>query len=172
MLKITHLLWKALSLFVFWFVVSPAFAFRCPEHVAYYHFLVAQEALRQGDFAQSAKELKKVLACDRKALFPRKELLKLYGQLRRYQEAVEEAQKILKQTPRDSETRLILAKLYMAQGRPARAIQTLESLLEDDPSFEEALSFLTMIYLREKKLDQAIATLERLVQKNPGISGL
>lgn len=170
--KTTRLLWKALSLLVFCFLVTPSWAFRCPKYVAYYHFLIAEEVLKEGHLEQGAKELRRVLSCDPKAVFPRKELLKVYAQLGRYQEAIDMAQEVLKRAPKDSETRFILGKLYIAQGRPARAIQTLEALLEDNPSYEEALSVLAMIYMRQKKLDQAIATIERLAKKKPEVPTL
>ncbi len=159
--------WKVLSLLLILFWASPGWGFYCPKAVAYYHFLVGETLLQQGDLRAGAKELARVVSCDPEAVFPRKELLKVYAQQGRYDQAIKQAQEVLKRRPKDEETRFILAKLYLAQGRTARAIETLESLLEDDPGHAEALQVLAMVYLRQKNVDQALKTIKRLLKKRP-----
>ncbi len=139
----------------------------CSRGESYFHFLVAEYLLAQGRLVEARKELEKTVKCDRKALFPRKELMKVYAEGGSYEKAISLAKEILKDAPDDKEVLFILAKLYWAQKRYARAIETLEVLLEKYPDYEEALSVLASIYLQKKDLQGAIDTLERLAAKNP-----
>ena len=158
-------LWGLFSLLL----ISHTLARKCPKAEIYYHFLMAEEKIDQNQLKSAAKDLERVIACDPKAVYPRKELMKIYAQEGKYQKAITLAQEILKHAPKDKETRFILGKLYLAQGRPARAAETLENLLEEDPSYEEALSLLTMIYLHQKKIDQALEVIERLRVQHPKV---
>ncbi len=172
MQKIIPWLWKALSISFLIFWALPAWGFLCPRSVAYYHFLVGETLLNKGDLERGAEELEKTLNCDPEALFPRRELVKVYAQLGKYQRAINLAQEVLRVDPKDSKIRFILAKLYLAQGRKARAIETLETLLEKDPDNLEALQVLAMIYMQEKRLDQAIDKIKSLLKKRPKVASL
>jgi len=86
--------WKVLSLLLILFWASPGWGFYCPKAVAYYHFLVGETLLQQGDLRAGARELVRVVSCDPEAIFPRKELLKIYAQQGRYDQAIEQAQEV------------------------------------------------------------------------------
>lgn len=155
-----------LGLFFLLAASSSALA-RCRPQENYYHFLVAEYLISKGNYSQAKKHLERVVRCDPQALFPRKELMRLYAETGAYDKAITLARKILSLSPDDKETLFLLAKIYWSQKRYARAIETLETLLEKYPDYAEALSVLATIYLHRNDLDGAIATLERLYQKNP-----
>ncbi len=173
--KITPWLLKPLSLFVLLvlFLGWPSSGYsRCTAAENYYHFLVAEYLLGQGQLSQAKQHLEKVVRCDPKAIFPKKELMKVYAETGAYDKAIKLAREILALSPDDKETLFILAKLYWMQKRLARAVETLETLLEKYPDYEEALSVLAAIYLQKNDVDGAIAALERLAKKenkNPAL---
>ncbi len=158
---------KLLSPLVFLFFFQASGFAGCSRAESYFHFLAAEYLLTQGRLFEAQRELQKTIRCDKEALYPRKELLKVYAETGQYDQAVSLAQEILKKNPADKEALFILAKLYWAQKRYVRAIETLESLLEKYPDYEEALSILANLYLQKKDLEGAIKTLERLAAKEP-----
>ncbi len=155
-----------LGIFFPLFFVSVASS-SCRPAENYYHFLVAEYLISKEKVAEAQKHLEKVVKCDKRAIFPKKELMRVYANKGDYEKALALAKEILKLAPDDKETLFIMAKLYWAQKRPARAIQTLEHLLEKYPDYEEAWSVLATIYLQKNNLEEAIAALEKLAQKNP-----
>ncbi len=159
--------------------VSPS-----PRAEAYYNFAMGHlfeqqyEATNQPALATQAIEAyKKAYALDPKSPVIGERLAEIYWKTNRVNEAVSEAQELLKRDPNDLQTRRLLGRIYLrmlgeqtssAQSETAgRAIEQYREVYRLDPSDSESALWLARLYRLRNEHDQAEDVLRSLLMQDP-----
>ncbi len=157
-----------------------------PDHAAaYYHFMLAQRykdlagMYNSSDYVQRAiSEYKKAIGDDPESLFLRVQLAELYWRVSRIQDAISEAQSVLKVNPNDVDAYRLLAHIYLStlggsnSGAPSRdmlqkTITEFEAVYRLDPSDVESALMLGRLYRANNEPQKAEAVFEKVLSENP-----
>lgn len=94
------------------------------------------------------------------------ELMRIYAGERRYTEAEQTADKILKLDPQWAEAHIMLGKIYLDTDRPLDAVNHLEIALELDPEQTNLIFLLADALEKTGDIQRAIASLEELTESD------
>ena len=95
-------------------------------------------------------------------------LAELYVKLKRYGEAEELYETLLKKSTENAEYGVELAAIYLFDEKPDRALDTYNKVERELGLNEEIIHQKQRIYLKQNKIDKAIAEAEKLVGLDPG----
>jgi tetratricopeptide (TPR) repeat protein len=155
-----------------------------PRAEAYYEYTLGHlyeqkyESTNDSDYAtQAIDAYKKAYALDPKSPVIGERLAEMYWKAQRVNEAVKEAQEILKQNPNDVQTRRLLGRIYLrslgdltssAQSDMAdRAIEQYKEVFRLDPSDTESALWLSRLYRLRNENDKAEDVLRSLMKQDP-----
>jgi Flp pilus assembly protein TadD len=155
-----------------------------PRAEAYYNYAMGHlfeqqyETTNQPEFAtQAIDAYKKAYALDPKSPVIGERLAEMYWKAQRVNEAVSEAQELLKRDPNDLQTRRLLGRIYLrrlgdqsssAQSETAaRAIEQYKEVYRLDPSDSESALWLARLYRLRNEHDKAEDVLRTLLKQDP-----
>jgi tetratricopeptide (TPR) repeat protein len=153
---------------------------------AYYHYMLARRyrelagIYNRSEFVDRAvSEYKLAMDADPSSLFLRTELAELYWRVGRSDEAVQEAEAVLKINPDNADAHKLLGHLYLrnlSQAQPdkaakdslAKAIEHFEALAKIDPSDADSYVILGRLYKLNNQGDKAEDAFKKVLQGDPG----
>ena len=155
-----------------------------PRAEAYYNYAMGHlfeqqyETTNQPEFAtQAIDAYKKAYALDPKSPVIGERLAEMYWKAQRVNEAVSEAQELLKRDPNDLQTRRLLGRIYLrrlgdqsstAQSETAaRAIEQYKEVYRLDPTDSESALWLARLYRLRNEHDKAEDVLRTLLKQDP-----
>ena len=155
-----------------------------PRAEAYYEYAMGHvdeqryEATGDPDLATKAIDAyKKAYAIDPKSPVIGERLAEMYWKAQRSNEAIAEAQEILKENPNDVPTRRLLGRIYLrklndmsASGQADAADHAIEQYREVfrlDPSDTESALWLARLYRLRNEQDEAESVLRKLLKTDP-----
>ncbi len=157
-----------------------------PDHAAaYYHYMLAQRykdlagMYNSSDYVERAiSEYKKAIGDDPESLFLRVQLAGLYWRVSRIQDAISEAQSVLKINPNDVDAHRLLAHIYLStlggssSGASSRdmlqkTITEFEAVYRLDPGDVESALMLGRLYRANNEPQKAEAVFEKVLSENP-----
>ncbi len=94
-------------------------------------------------------------------------LAELYVKQKRYSEAEELYEKLLKKGPENAEYGVELAAIYLFNDKPDKALDTYNRVERDLGLNEEIIRQKQRIYLKQNKIDKAVEEAEKLVASEP-----
>ena len=94
-------------------------------------------------------------------------LAELYVKQKRYTEAEELYEKLLKKGPENAEYGVELAAIYLFNDKPDKALDTYNRVERDLGLNEEIIRQKQRIYLKQNKIDKAVEEAEKLVASEP-----
>ncbi|MGH9743666.1 MAG: tetratricopeptide repeat protein [Candidatus Acidiferrum sp.] len=159
-----------------------------PRASAYYNFAMGHlfeqqyEATNQPEFAtQAIDAYKKAYALDPQSPVIGERLAEMYWESQRINEAITEAQALLKQNPNDLPTRRLLGRIYLrslgdltssAQSEMAeRAIEQYKEIYRLDPTDTESGLMLARLYRLRNEHDKAEVVLRSMLKDDPENEG-
>ncbi len=162
-----------------------------PDHAAaYYHYMLAQRykelagIYNRGDYVDRAiSEYKQAIEADPASLFLRVELAELYWRVSRLQDAIDEAQAVLKVNPNQVQAHRLLAHIYLASlgGSKSdaqshdilqKAIVEFEAVTRLDSSDLESALILGRLYKVNNQPQKAEAVFKQVLQDKPDSRGV
>lgn len=157
-----------------------------PDHAgSYYHFMLARryEELAginnsQQDVDRAIAEFKQAIADDPSSLFLHAQLGDLYWHAGRPNDAVAEAQFVLKANPNDLDAHRLLGQIYVQElgqtslqasvkGNLEKAIREYETISRLDPSDTHSEVLLGRLYQLNHQPDQATQIFKKILDSNP-----
>ena len=157
-----------------------------PDHAAaYYHYMLAQRykdlagIYNRSDYVDRAiTEYQKAIAADPGSLFLRTQLAELFWRVSRIQDAVKEAQAVLKANPNDVDAHRLLGRIYLsslgqnnsggvAPGMLGKAIAEFEAVHRLDPNDAQSALMLGRLYKADNQPQKAEALFEKVLTENP-----
>ena len=153
---------------------------------AYYEFAMGHlyelqyEQTSQPEYATKAIDAyKKAYAIDPESPIIGERLAEMYWKAQRMQEAIDEANEILKREPDDLPTHRLLARIYLRRlgdlngsgvqlEKVARAIAEYSEVHRLDPSDQEASLWLARLYRLHNDPDKAEQVLQTMLKDDPG----
>ncbi len=157
-----------------------------PDHAqAYYHYMLARRfrelagIYNRGDYVERAiTEYKAAMAADPGSLFLRTELAELYWRINRVEDAINEAQGVLKINPDDADAHRLLGHIYLrnlGQGEPdksnsqslTKAIEQFEALVKADPSDTDSYVILGRLYKLNNQGAKAEEAFKKVLNSDP-----
>jgi len=161
-----NLLISALFTFLWMlFFFSPKIVKGDPLEEAYYNFLLSQLAAENATEAETY--LQKAIRFSKGSLLLQKQLLSLYLENKKIEEARKLAESLYKKFPEEQEIVYLLGRVYLEENRPQRAMSIFERYLEKRPKDEQILSLMITLYLEQREWDQALKRLEQLEKFHP-----
>ncbi len=154
-------------LLAFWPIVQRPANCQTVEEQEAAHFRAGQEALKQGELTQAAKEFKKVLELDPSLFQARVNLGLVYHALGEYNLAASNLSIGLRQSPNLPGPTLILGIDYLKLGEMEKAIPVLQRALRLDPSNLEGHRALARCYLARGDFRQTADEYRELASLNP-----
>jgi len=157
-----------------------------PRADAYYEFAMGHlyelqyEQTSQPEYATKAIEAyKKAYAIDPESPTIGERLAEMYWKAQRMQEAIDEANEILKREPDDLPTHRLLARIYLRRlgdlngsgvqlEKVAKAIAEYSEVHRLDPSDQEASLWLARLYRLHNDPDKAEQVLQTMLKDDPG----
>ena len=164
---------------------SPAPAGNSARADAYYNYTVGHiyeqqyELTSSAEFASKAIEAyKKAYALDPKSPVIGERLAEMYWKAQRINDAVSEAQQILKRDPNDLNSRRLLGRIYLRSlgdfngGNPqsdtvTRAVEQYREIYRLDPSDTESALWLARLYRLKNEHDRAEEVLRGILKSDP-----
>jgi tetratricopeptide (TPR) repeat protein len=152
---------------------------------AYYHYMLAQRykdlagIYNRSDYVDRAiTEYQKAIVADPASLFLRVQLAELYWQVSRIQDAINEAQAVLKTNPNDIGAHRLLGRVYLSSlgssnsggitpGMLEKAIDEFEAVHRLDPNDAESALMLGRLYKADNQPQKAEALFEKVLSENP-----
>ena len=155
-----------------------------PRADAYYNFALGHlleqqyESTNDPEYATKAIEAyKKAYALDPESPVIGERLAEMYWESQRTNEAITEAQALLKQNPNDVPTRRLLGRIYLrklgelssgAQSEMAeRAIEQYKEVFRLDPTDSESALWVARLYRLRNEHDKAEEVLRNLLKEDP-----
>ena len=157
-----------------------------PDHAAaYYHYMLAQRykdlagIYNRSDYVDRAiSEYQKAIDADPGSLFLRTQLAELYWRVSRIQDAVKEAQGVLKTNPNDVDAHRLLGRIYLSSlgnansggvtpGMLGKAIGEFEAVHRLDPNDAQSALMLGRLYKADNQPKKAEALFEQVLNSNP-----
>ena len=158
-------------LLAFWPIVQRPANCQTVEEQETAHFRAGQEALKQGELTQAAKEFKKVLELDPSLFQARVNLGLVYHALGEYNLAASNLSIGLRQSPNLPGPTLILGIDYLKLGEMEKAIPVLQRALRLDPSNLEGHRALARCYLARGDFRQTADEYRELASLDPDKAG-
>jgi tetratricopeptide (TPR) repeat protein len=152
---------------------------------AYYHFTLGhyyasayESEGRADDAEQSIEEYKKALALDPQSDDIPEQLAEIYAKSQRQDEALAEAQALVKRDPENLNAHRLLARLYVHQLGESeantdqkellgKATGQFEAILRIDPANADAALWLARLYRFDNRTPAAEATLKDILKRDP-----
>lgn len=152
---------------------------------AYYHYMLAQRykelagIYNRGDYVDRAiTEYQTAIQDDPTSLFLRVQLAELYWRVSRIQDAIQQAQSVLKVNPDDVEAHRLLAHIYLGSlsGKNSSAsnsellnktIAQFAAVYRLDPSDTESALMLGRLYKANNETQKAEALFKKVLDSNP-----
>jgi len=130
-----------------------------------YYFGRMSEA--SGDPSGAEESYKKALSINPQADAVNLDLARVYGVQKRFREAIELCEQVVKDNPKNVAARNLLAQLLMGDNRVEKAIQEFETVgnLEEDPT--ETRLKIALIKLQRRDLEGAITELNLVLSQHP-----
>lgn len=139
-----------------------------PAAQAQYYFLRGQVAMSEEKYDQALEFLKKASELDTSsAPTLRKSLAQLYLRLGKSEEASEEVEKALKNTPDDLELLQLKGGIYATRHDSTKAIETYNQIIKLKPQAEDAYVFIASLYAQDRDFNAAKEILQTLIKQNP-----
>ncbi|MGC1620834.1 MAG: tetratricopeptide repeat protein [Candidatus Acidiferrum sp.] len=155
-----------------------------PQADAYYNyslghlFEIQYESTNDAEYATKAIDAyKKAYALDPKSPVIGERLAEMYWESQRTNEAITEAQTLLKQNPNDLPTRRLLGRIYLRQlgeltstaqsDMAERAIEQYKEVYRLDPTDAESALWLARLYRLRNEHDKAEEVLRSLLKEDP-----
>ncbi|OGS24239.1 MAG: hypothetical protein A2297_08960 [Elusimicrobia bacterium RIFOXYB2_FULL_48_7] len=157
----------AIGLSLVVFIQAACFSVELTEtkYNAYLHFLLGEISIRQNDFSRAQYELEQTIKLDRSAVNAYKDLIYIYLQSGKLEEARLLA-RTLKNLSDNANTKLFLGGYYVFAGDTASAVAQYEDVLKNDSDNSECLVILAGIY-SETNPEKSISYWDRYISLNP-----
>lgn len=130
------------------------------------HYYFGRMSEASGDAAGAEESYKKALSINPQADAVNLDLARVYGVQKRFREAIELCERVVKDNPRNVAARNLLAQLLMGDNRVDKAIQEFETVgtLEEDPT--ETRLKIALIKLQRRDIEGAITELNLVLSQH------
>ncbi len=130
-------------------------------------YSTASALQKTGKVAEAIPFAIKAYALDNQNKFYTLLLAELYVKQKRYSEAEELYEKLLKKGPENAEYGVELAAIYLFNDKPDKALDTYNRVEKELGLNEEIIRQKQRIYLKQNKIDKAVEEAEKLVASEP-----
>ncbi len=131
-------------------------------------YATANALSKTGKTTEAIPYAVKAYALDGKNKFYALLLAELYVKQKRYGEAEQLYEAMLKQGPENAEYGVELAAIYLFDDKPDKALDTYNRVERELGINEEISRQKQRIYLKQNKIDKAVEEAEKMVQSEPG----
>ena len=131
------------------------------------HYYLGRMTEAGGDPAAAEQSYKKALEINPDADVVNLDLARVYGAQKRFKEAIEVCERIIKEDPKNTAARNLLAQLLIGDNRVEKALQEFEALgsLEEDPT--DTRLKIALIKLQRRDLEGAVTELNLILSQHP-----
>ncbi|UHG90901.1 tetratricopeptide repeat protein [Spirosoma oryzicola] len=130
-------------------------------------YSTANALLKSGKVTEAIPHASKAYSLDKENKFYSLLLAELYVKQKRYGEAEELYEALLKKGVENAEYGVELAAIYLFDEKPDKALETYDKVERELGLNEEITRQKQRIYLKQNKIDKAIAEAEKLVASEP-----
>ena len=130
-------------------------------------YSTASALQKTGKIAEAIPFAVKAYALDNQNKYYTLLLAELYVKQKRYTEAEDLYEKLLKKGPENAEYGVELAAIYLFNDKPDKALDTYNRVERDLGLNEEIIRQKQRIYLKQNKIDKAVEEAEKLVASEP-----
>jgi len=131
-------------------------------------YSAANALIKTGKVVEAIPHASKAYSLDKENKFYALLLAELYVKQKRYGEAEELYESLLKKGQENAEYGVELAAIYLFDEKPDKALETYNKVEREIGLNEEITRQKQRIYLKQNKIDKAIDEAERLVASEPG----
>ncbi|CAG5010266.1 Beta-barrel assembly-enhancing protease [Dyadobacter sp. CECT 9275] len=132
------------------------------------HYLMAMALIKLDQPEPALAASKKAYDIDKNNVFYAQQLAELYAKKRKYEEAAEIYESLLKKSPDNIQYGIELAAVYVFNEQFEKAINTYDLLEKSIGITEEITRQKQQLYLRQNKLDKALQEAKKLIASEPG----
>ncbi|WP_080058218.1 tetratricopeptide repeat protein [Spirosoma aerolatum] len=130
-------------------------------------YSLANALQKTGKIAEALPHATKAYSLDNQNKYYALLLAELYVKQKRYSEAEELYEKLLKKGPENAEYGVELAAIYLFNDKPDKALEAYNNVERELGLNEEIIRQKQRIYLKQNKIDKAVEEAEKLVASEP-----